>query len=318
MYLVDDMAVFVSVVDCESFTMAGRELRLTTAVVSSRIARLENRLGVRLLNRTTRTVSPTEEGRVYYDHARRILDEAERAEQLLAELQSRPAGALRVSAPTAFGRNHIAPLIPGFVAENDKVQLRLQLTDRLVDLLDENVDLAIRQSASPSSSLMKRRIAPDLRVVCAAPAYFERHGVPAAPEELQAHKCLLLRFPGSMRYFWTFESPKGESFKIRMVGAFDANTSDALIDWALAGHGLVMTSVWDLAPHLRERRLLGALPQFWPRDLDIYALMPPRRRQPTKTRAFVDSLLEHFADHPDRELTDRANVPLAEGVASAE
>lgn len=310
MYLVDDLEIFTRVVDAESFTKAGRELRLTTAVISSRISRLEKRLGARLLNRTTRQVQPTEEGRVYYEHARRILEEAERAQQLLAELKSRPAGALRISAPTALGRTHVAPLIPAFCAEHPQVQARLQLTDRVVDLLEEGVDVAVRQGEPPPSSLMIRRLAPDLRVVCAAPSYLARRGAPQSPQELRDHACLLLRFPGSLRYFWTFETESGERFKTRIIGSMDSDSMEALIDWAVAGHGLLMASVWDLADHLREGRLAPTLRSWWPRGLELSALMPPGRGQPAKTRAFVDELVACFASHPDRALTDPQGAPL--------
>lgn len=313
-YLVDDLEVFVAVVDAQSFTAAGRELRVTTAVVSSRIQRLERRLGARLLTRTTRAVAPTEEGRVFYDHARRMLEEAERAALRLAEMKSTPAGALRVSAPVALGRRHVAPIAPDFVGQHPKLQIRLQLTDRVADLANENIDLAVRTGPPPSSSLLKRRLADDLRIVCAAPDYYRRHGAPTEPAALKEHTCLLLRFPGSQRYFWSFETEKGEPFKTRLVGPMDSDNSDALLDWALAGHGLIMTSVWEVDHHLRDGRLLACLPEYWPRGLEIYAVMPPHRRQPTKTRAFLDALIAAFKSPPASAYADRAAVPLWRGA----
>ncbi len=305
------MAVLVRVVDCQGFSAAGRQLRLTTAVVSSRIARLEQRLGVQLLNRTTRSVQPTEEGRVYYDHCQRVLAEVQNAEQMLAELKQKPAGTLRVSVPIGLGRKYVAPLVPRFLQAHPGIQLRLQATDRVVDLVGEEVDVAVRKGALADSTLVRRRIAPDLRVVCGSPAYFKQHGIPATPDGLKEHNCLLLRFPGSLRYCWTFQTPAGEAVNLRLRGSMDSDSSDVLVDWALAGHGLIMKSVWDVAPHLASRQLVGCLREFWPRDLPLSAVMPPRRPQPRKTRNFIDFLVDQFSQLPPLKFADPANVPQA-------
>lgn len=317
MHAVDDILIFVRVVDRRGLSAAGRELRLSTAVVSSRLVKLEERLGVRLLNRTTRSVSPTEEGRVYYEHCQRMLALGEDLEQSLAELKRQPAGSLRVSASISMGRKVVAPLVPAFVAENPGIQLRVQLTDRVVDLLEEDVDVAIRKGALPSSSLMARRLAPDLRVVCGAPAYFERRGVPAVPQELKSHNCLLLRFPGSRRYTWQFDGMAPGASKMKVSGELDSDSSDVLIDWAVTGHGLIMKSVWDIADHLASGALVGVLESYWPHDLAVHAVMPPRREQPTKTRTFLKFIAERLRDHPAARLTDRTAIPLARPPQSA-
>lgn len=309
MHPIDDMTVFVRVVDCQGLSKAGRELRMTTAVVSSRIARLEQRLDVRLLNRTTRRVSPTEEGHLYYQHCLRIIAEINNAELALAEFKKRPAGILKVSVPVTLGRKLIAPEIPNFIRDNPDIQFRLQATDRVVDLIEEEIDVAIRKGFQPPSSLIMRAIAPDLRIVCGAPAYFEKHGIPETPEDLKRHNCLLLRFPGSRRYYWQFADKTGNINNMHVLGAMDSDSSDVLINWALAGHGLIMKSVWDVYPYLAEGNLLAVLTDFAAKNLKISVLMPPRRPQPRKTRAFVDHLVDYFAKLPAEKYTKISELP---------
>ncbi len=298
MHAVDDLTVFTRVVDCRGFSAAGKELRMTTAVVSSRIAKLEQRLGVRLLNRTTRQARPTDEGLIYYDHCIRVLAEVQEVEHRLAEMKRRPAGALRVSVPVSLGRHRIAPLIPEFVAENPDIQVRLQVTDRVVNIVDEDVNIAIRKGILPASGDIMRRLAPDLRVCCAAPSYIGKYGTPESPDDLKGHNCLLLRFPGSKRYTWQFTGDDGAISNLTVSGNMDSNSSAVLIDWALQGHGVIMKSVWDLADHLNDGALKPLLADKWPRDLSINALMPPRPQQPAKTRAFIDYLVRRLRDHP--------------------
>jgi len=301
MYAVDDMTIFVRVVERASLSAAGRELRLSAAVVSSRITKLEARLGVRLLNRTTRTVNPTEEGRLYYEHCLRILAEIAEVERKLAEKKESPSGVLRVSAPTVMGRRWIAPMIPEFRAAFPEVEIRLQLTDRVADLVAEQVDVAIRRGYLQDSSLIARRIAPDFRVACASPDYLARRGTPETPDDLKAHDCLLLRFPGSRRYQWQFmEDGAPQNFAV--AGPIDSNSSHALIDWALAGAGVVMKSVWDLADEIAAGTLVPVLTAFSPRDLAIHALAPPHRMQPPKSRAFINFMAERLPKLPPAKL----------------
>ena len=298
MHAVDDMTIFMRVVDRQGFSAAGRELRMTTAVVSSRIAKLEQRLGVRLLNRTTRRAGPTEEGKVYYEHCRKVLAEMHEVEQRLAEIKLRPAGALRISVPVTLGRRHIAPLIPRFLEENPDVQARLQVTDRVVNLVEEDIDVAIRKGFLPSSSDITRSVAPDLRVVCAAPEYFDRHRKPETPDDLKRHNCLLLRFPGSQRYFWQFKGEDSSLSNLAIAGHMDSDSSDVLVDWALEGQGIIMKSQWDVAEHLESGALTTALASYWPAGQSLHTLMPARPQQPAKTRAFIDFLVKQLADHP--------------------
>ncbi len=316
MYAVDDMTIFARVVERSSLSAAGRELRLSPAVVSSRITRLEDRLGVRLLNRTTRTVNPTEEGRLYYEHCLRILAEVAEVERKLAEKKESPSGVLRVSAPTVMGRRWIAPMIPEFRAIFPEVEIRLQLTDRVADLVAEQVDVAIRRGYLQDSSLIARRIAPDFRIACASPAYLARCGTPMTPGDLKAHECLLLRFPGSRRYQWQFmEDGAPQNFAV--AGPIDSNNSHALIDWALAGAGIVMKSVWDLADEIGSGTLVPVLADYSPRDLAIHALAPPHRTQPPKSRAFINFLAERLPKLPPARLArDFEMRPVCAGPGS--
>jgi DNA-binding transcriptional LysR family regulator len=298
MHAVDDMTVFTRVVERQGFSAAGRELRMSTAVVSSRIANLEQRLGVRLLNRTTRNAKATEEGLVYYDHCVKALADIQQVEHHLAEMKRLPSGALRVSIPIALGRTHIAPLMAEFLEQNPDIQIRLQATDRVVNILDEDVNVAIRKGILPPSTDIMRRLAPDLRVVCAAPSYWQTHGKPSTPEDLKSHNCLLLRYPGSRRYTWQFTDTGNGITNLTVSGNMDSNSSDVLIGWAIQGQGIIMKSYWDISGDLESGALEPALAEYWPRDLSLNILMPSRRKQPAKTRVFVDYLVGRFNKHP--------------------
>ncbi|HER26862.1 MAG TPA: LysR family transcriptional regulator, partial [Rhodospirillales bacterium] len=190
------------------------------------------------------------------------------------------------------------PLIPEFVAENPVIQVRLQVTDRVVNILDEDVNIAIRKGVLPASGDIMRRLAPDLRVCCAASDYLKENGTPKTLEDLRNHNCLLLRFPGSKRYTWQFMADDETISNLNVSGNMDSNSSAVLIDWAVQGHGVIMKSVWDIADHLDSGALVPLLAERWPRDLGINALMPARPQQPAKTRAFIDYLVKRMRDHP--------------------
>lgn len=312
MFSISDMQVFVQVVDSEGFSSAGRKLRMTTAVVSNRIIRLENKFNLRLLHRTTRSVRPTEEGRIFYKSCKRILAEVESTGIILEEMREHPSGSLSISVPISMGRRVIAPAVIGFSNLHKEINLRFQATDRLVDLIGEEFDMAVRKGEPDDSTLIKRNLAKDLRIVCGAPSYFEKYGIPQTPDDLQDHNCLLLRFPGSRRYSWQFKTEEGELENHRISGNMDTDSSDILIDWALQGHGLINKSVWDVYDHLQTGELVGALQTYWPDNLNVYALMPPRNPQPTKVRYFLDFLIDLFKSHPANDFTTSDQVPLAD------
>ena len=293
----EDMAIFVRVIELGSLSAAGRDMRMSPAVVSNRIARLEGDLGIRLLHRTTRRVNPTEEGTTFYEHCVTILNELEQVESLLTARTDEPRGPIKVTAPAVFGRMHVAPFVPEFLAKYPNMQVRLHLSDSLVDLIQERIDLAIRIAHLEDSTAIVRKLAPNRRVIVAAPSYLEQHPAPKEPSDLLEHKCLLLRFPGSKQFRWTLESPDGP-VTVRVGGNMDSNTGEALRDWCLAGHGLAMKSVWEVADDIAAGRLRVVLPEFPPLGYGIYALYPHSRFVPARVRVFIDFLAEKYGPQP--------------------
>lgn len=282
-----DMAVFVKVVEQRSMTKAGRELRMTAGAVTKRIAKLEARLGVRLLNRTTRSVSTTEAGAEFFGKSKQILRDIRWLEASVATFSDTPTGMLKISAPSLFGRRHISPLLPDFSAGFPDIRVHLQLTDRNVDLQKEGFDIAIRSSDQIDASLVVRYLAEDRRVVCGAPAYFEEHGMPDTPQDLLDHNCLMLRFPGSKRYRWHF-STDGQETSFLVKGTMDSNSSEVLREWAIAGVGVSMLSTAEVADEIRAGKLTPVLVNHLPQPASYKLVFPKRELMPSKTRAFVD------------------------------
>jgi DNA-binding transcriptional LysR family regulator len=300
--------VFVRVVELGSLSAAGRHLRLSPAVVSHRLQQLESHLGARLLNRTTRQVQPTEQGLVYYQACQDVMDALERAESAIADAGGMPRGSLRVTAPLGFGRRVLAPLVPEFQARHPEVDVRLRLSDHLIDLLEEAVDCAIRMAVLADSSLIVRKIADCPRVLCAAPAYLEAHGHPAVPEDLLEHRCLLLRFAGSQQFRWTLTTPDGP-VTLPVGGPLDADDGDVLTEWALLGQGIALKPLWEVAAHLRQGRLEPVLSDFPPEPAALAVLYPHRRLLPAKVKAFADFMVEHGP----HALADLDRPPPGEG-----
>ena len=292
MALLENIRVFVRVVELGSLSAAGRHLRLSPAVVSHRLQQLEQHLGTRLLNRTTRQVQPTEHGTLYYAACQEVLGALDHAESVIADAGGTPRGSLRVTAPLGFGRRVLAPLVPLFQAQHPQVAVRLRLSDHLIDLLQEAVDAAIRLAVLTDSSLIARKIADCPRVLCAAPAYLEAHGRPAAPEDLLEHRCLLLRFAGSQQFRWTLTTPDGP-LTLPVKGMLDADDGDVLTEWALLGQGIAFKPSWEVAHHLRAGRLEVVLPNFPPEPAVLAVLYPHRRLLPAKVKAFADFVVEH-------------------------
>jgi DNA-binding transcriptional LysR family regulator len=290
------MAVFVRVVATGSLSAAGRELSLSPAMISRRLAALEARLGVRLVNRTTRSLHLTDEGASYYDSCTRVLAEIEQADAQVSAARQEPRGTLRVALPASFGNQYVAPLVPGFAARYPAVQLWLSLSDRNVNLVEEGFDLAIRIASLADSSLAARKLAPNRRVVCASPAYLERHGGPRTPQDLAAHNCLLA---GDFSGAWEYKGPDGKADSVRVSGRYVCDNSEVLREWALAGLGVALKSTWDVRRHLEDGSLVSLLPGYsFHGDVAIYALYPHRRHLPAKTRAFVDFLAASFGPEP--------------------
>ena len=304
----EDLAIFVRVVELGSLSAAGRDMRLSAAVVSNRIARLEKDVGTRLLNRTTRHVSLTEDGSRYYEHCVIILNELEQAEGALDAITAEPRGPIKVTMPSAFGRLHVAPHVPRFLEKHPQMQVRLHLTDSLVDLIQERIDLAIRIAELTDSTAIVRKLAPNRRLIVAAPDYLKRRGTPKVPEDLLDHNCLLLRFPGSKQYRWTVQGPDGP-ITLRVSGNMDSNNGEALHDWCLAGHGLALKSLWEIVDDLNEGRLIPVLTDYPPPSHAIYALYPHSQHAPPRVRVFIDFLAEVFGAKPSWEKKLKIKLP---------
>ena len=291
---VESLRVFARVVELGSITSGGRDLRLTPAVASKRIKELEKRLGVRLFNRTTRSITPTEVGRVFYDEAKKVLDTLDGAEAVVANYSGQPRGIIRVTAPLGVGRRIIAPLVPRFIEAFPDTRVQMRLSDRNVDLLAERLDVAFVVGTPKESNLKLRKLAECDRVLCAAPSYLERNGTPEKPDDLlrEAHNCLLLRYPRSPEYFWMLETESGPR-KFEVMGKFDADDSDVLTEWALAGEGIVNKPRFDVAHHLKSGRLVEVLPQVPPSPSLFGCLYPHRKLQDPKIRHFVDFMAKN-------------------------
>lgn len=291
---VSDMEVFVRAVLRGSLSAAGRELNLTPAAVSYRVAKLEDSLGTRLLHRTTRRLQLTEDGAEYFRNAEHIVAEMEKAEAAISRRNEVPQGTLKVTAPASFGRQHIAPIMPKFLRRYPDVRLNLVMTDEMIDLLGEGVDLAIRISELKDSGFIARKLAPDHRVVCASPDYIERYGEPRQPSDLADHNCIVL----SQQPYWMFEGPNGPE-RVKVAGNFQTNNGEVIREAAIAGVGIALKATWDVAGAIKAGRLRVLLNDYpISSKTSIWALYPSRRNVPAKVTAYISFLKEHFSSQP--------------------
>lgn len=288
-----EMAFFSLLARCGSFSATARELGVTTAAISKRLAQMEARLGVQLLNRTTRRASLTPEGEIYLTHARRILADIEDMEQLVSHAVAVPKGLLRVNATLGFGRSHVAPLISRFVKSHPEVQVQLQLSVNPPPLTEDAFDVCIRFGEPPDARVIARKIAPNRRLLCAAPAYLARHGAPKVPHDLTRHNCIGIRQGDEAYGVWRLSTGKRtETVKVR--GNLSTNDGEIAVNWALDGHGILMRAEWDIAKYLRSGRLQPVLENYRTPPADIHAVYPQRHQLSARVRAFVDFLANHF------------------------
>ena len=288
------MAVFAAVVEHGGLSRAARAVGLSPSAVSKLIGRLEDRLGVRLLRRTTRKVAPTAEGRLFYERARELLDELDAAEELVGAGRLRPRGTLRVTLSHGFGMRRIVPLVPEFSVLHPEIELQLAFADRCLDLVAEGIDLAIRLGPLRDETLIARRLTDHGRIVCAAPAYLARHGAPAVPADLARHNCVLFDQPEHLNH-WPFRTPAGQVERIRVRGNFRSDNGDALIELLLAGLGIARAADFAALPLLAAGRLVPLLANFAVDDrTPIHAVYPQRRHLPAKVRVFIDFLVERL------------------------
>ena len=287
------MAFFSLLVRAGSLSAAARELDITTPAVSKRLAQMEARLGVQLLHRTTRRIGLTPEGEIYLAYARRILADIDDMEQLVSSSVAAPKGLLRVNATLGFGRSNIAPLISDFVKRYPDVQVQLQLTVNPPPLTEDAFDVCIRFGEPPDARVVARRIASNRRLLCAAPAYLARHSTPQVPNDLAQHNCIGIRQGDEAYGSWRLTSGKrAETIKVR--GTLSTNDGEIAVNWALAGHGILMRAEWDIAKYLRSGRLRQVLEHWQTPPADIHAVYPQRLQSAARVRAFVDYLVEAF------------------------
>jgi len=296
-----EMAVFAKVVEEGSFSSAARSLQLTPSAVSKQIARLEDRLGVRLLNRTTRRLSATEEGSAFYQRSARILADIDEAEAAVTQLHAAPRGTLRINCGIAFGKYQITPLIPEFLARYPELSLEMTFTDAVSDLVEEGHDVAVRFGQLQDSSMVARQLTVSRRAICAAPEYFERFGIPQHPRDLADHNCLAFAHMPHLNE-WIFKLPEGGESRVKATGNFAANNGETIHEMVLAGLGIARLAEFLVGPEVRAGKLQRVLQPFY-RDIEvpINAVYPTRRHLSPKVRAFVDFLVEKFQPNPPWE-----------------
>ncbi|MDA0958731.1 MAG: LysR family transcriptional regulator [Proteobacteria bacterium] len=294
------MRLFLTVVQTGSLSGAGRQSGLSPASVSRQITALEDDLGVRLLNRTSRRLSLTEAGQVYLEHAERLLQDIDELRDAVSQMAVKPRGTLRIQSRISLGTQHVAPLIPTFLALYPDLKIDLWLTDNDLDLTEHGIDLAIRTGDLSDSTLIGRRLASSPRVICASPEYWSEHGKPETPEAIIDHNCLTYRFEfGTAATLWQFRTDEGQSMNIQVNGNFQTNNGEALRVAALSGLGVAMLPAWSVKDHLKTGSLERVLSEYETTvsDLDfgIYAVYLSRRNLSAKTRLFVDHLVTEFS-----------------------
>ncbi|MBS0359919.1 MAG: LysR family transcriptional regulator [Proteobacteria bacterium] len=306
----DEINAFTAVADARSFTQGARRLGVSSAQVSKLVARLENRLGARLLNRTTRDVSLTDTGRAYLERARNLVEEFDALEGSVRD-QTGPRGLLRVSAPVSFGANQLTPALLDFAAAYPEVSLDVSVTDRMVNLVEEGFDVAVRIGNLPDSSVIARKLAPVRLITCASPAYLQAAGAPQTPVDLAQHEAILdnnMHDPS----IWTYDEA-GERQEVRVHGRLKFGGADACVAAARRGLGITATPAFAAADDLRAGRLIPLLCAYEPQLIHVHAVYPHARHLAAKVRVFVDFLAERFAGEPEWHLGwgERERAPLS-------
>jgi DNA-binding transcriptional LysR family regulator len=295
-----DIAVFVRVVQRGSFTLAADDLELSRAAVSKYVSRLEERLGARLMQRTTRRLSLTEAGAALFEASRGAIERIEEAEAAIARFQSEPRGRLRVSAPMSFGILHLGPVLADFGRAHPHITLDIAFDDRFVNLVEEGFDVAIRIGKLTDSSLVARKLAAARIVLCAAPSYLAEHGEPEAPEDLAAHNCLLYSYLATANV-WRLTAPDGREIPVAVSGTLRCNNGIVESEAAVAGMGILMTPTFYVGPLIHAGKLKQILTAYRGPEIAIHAVYPQREHVPPKVRVFVDFLAKRFGRKPEWE-----------------
>ncbi|RON69629.1 LysR family transcriptional regulator [Pseudomonas fluorescens] len=287
--LIENLALFLLIVEKGGLSAAGREAGLSPTSVSERLAALEKHYAATLLTRTTRSISLTDEGRLLLEGARRLLADAEHIESSIKLGTDHISGLIRLSAPVDLGRNHVVPILDQFLAENPEVSVDLNLTDGVLDLAGQGIDFAIRYGALPDSTLRVRKLSEGRRVVCASPAYLRAHGEPQHPAELAQHPCILMRFGNNIHREWQFRSD-GRSFKVSVSGRRIANDGDQVRQWCLAGHGLCIKSYIDVREDLNTGRLIEVLQAYSLPGVNLQIVYPSGHALPRRVKLLMDEI----------------------------
>lgn len=293
-----ELAFFCLLVKQGSLAATARELNLTPPAVSRRLSQLEERLGVRLLNRTTRRISLTSEGEVYFANAQRILGDIDEMERLVSSSRAAPKGLLRVNAPLGFGRSYIGPAVSAFTRAYPDVEVQLHLTDRPISLPDEAIDVSIRFGEIPDSRLIAKKIATNRRLLVASPNYLRAAGQPSYPHDLTHHQCIVLRQNETAYGNWRLSRGK-QTDTIKVHGKLSTNDGEVALNWALEGHGILMRAEWDVAKYLRSGRLVQVLADYETPPADIYAVYLERLNLSAKVAYFVEHLRNYLSHHAD-------------------
>ena len=291
------LQTFLDVAKTESLSAVARDEGVTPAMVGRRIDQLEEQLGVKLFKRSTRKITLTPEGVSFHDDVRNILNELRAAEESLTAGARSATGRLIVSAPTAFGRKHIAPHLPAFVDAHPNLNVTLHLSERIVDLKNERVDLAVRIADLKNADLIATKLASNHRVVVGSADYFKRHGKPMVLADLAKHNCLVTATEEGLSDGWSFRDAT-RNVTVKVGGHLHCNDGEVLTRWALAGHGLAWRSAWEVSEEIDKGRLIEVLAKFSAPGHDIYAVYPDRKFLPAKVRLFIDFMKKAFGDPP--------------------
>lgn len=294
----EDLVLFIRTVELGSLSAAGRDLRISPAVASSRIQRLESQLGQRILNRTTRQINLTPDGETFFEHCLIILKQVDAAQDAVSARRDKPAGVLKVSAPTAFAKLHIAPYIPDFVEKYPDIRVSLVVSDRITNFMEEKIDLAIRIAELKDSSFIVRKLAENIRVLCAAPEYLKTAPRLNTPEDLKDHNCLLLRFPGSQQFQWRLITKSGEELTPSVSGNMDSDNGEVLTDWCRMGKGIALKSMWEVGEDIATGRLVQVLPEYALPSHTVHSLYPHALFLPPRVRVFIDYLADTIGKQP--------------------
>ncbi|MDX2258813.1 MAG: LysR family transcriptional regulator [Hyphomicrobiaceae bacterium] len=295
MTAITDLEIFARVARTGNMSAAGREMGLSPAVVSKRISLLEDQLGARLFQRTTRQLTLTETGEGYFKRVVDILTLVEEAEDFVSKRNTNPRGLLKVTAPTSFSRQHIAPHLAEFVARYPEIELDFHLTDNFVDIIREGFDLAVRIGELEDSSLVARKLSPDMRVICASPRYLEKHGTPKTLNDLAGHNCL----SAGAQDTWQIEGPNGQRHHLRLKGNVRSNSGEFIREALILGLGIGLRSTWDVSEELASGTLQIVLPEYTgSSNFAIHAVYPCREFLPAKVNAFIEFLTERYGNDP--------------------